>query len=143
RIEPRDVSGTQAGGALWAVDDDPATAWKAAPKEATFRWGGVDREKATALKVFVRPGCQDSQESFAAYARPRHVELSQQVFHYRFHRRMLMPPPMILEPSDVSGEPPAQEKPATVAAELQDVAGWQSIDVPLSAATAGMRSGFV
>jgi len=139
RIQPRDVSGTKADGALWAVDDDPATAWKAGLKDGAFHWGGVDREKATALKVFVRPGCQGSQASFAAYARPHHVELSPRVFRRWFNKRMLLPTP--LEPADVEGEP--ERKSASVSAELQDVAGWQSIDVPLSGATAGMRSGFV
>lgn len=87
RIQPRDVKG-EAAAVLWAVDDDPATAWKAPLKDATLEWWGASRE-GSMLKVFFRSagdGC----------ARPRHVAFST----LPSYARDTDPPPTVLVLAD-------------------------------------------
>jgi hypothetical protein len=132
RVQPREVSGGGEG-VLWAVDDDPATAWKARGKDASLTWTGAWRENATAMKVFVRAGCQDSKESFSAWARPRHVTLDEPLRHSTRRRKLFIPGMF----EEYDGK---DAKESQVVAELKDVPGWQEISVPLDKA---MRAAFV
>lgn len=123
RLQPRQVSATAA---LWAVDDDPATAFKPKLEEAWLTWSGPGAEAAKKLKVFIRAGCQDSQESFAAWARPRHVTLSRIVSRpWKGKKVMPLPRP---EGLDLDGDEP--EEKGVTSVELKDVAGWQEIELP-------------
>jgi hypothetical protein len=129
RIQPREVSAAD-DSALWAVDDDPATAWKAPLEKASLGWSAGAHDESTSMSVFIRAGCQDSLGSFAAWGRPHHIVFSPR--RTRPARRLMAPYPLILELAD--------EKAPEHVAELQDVAGWQRVDVPL---TPALRNGFV
>ncbi|MBS2026585.1 MAG: hypothetical protein JST54_01670 [Deltaproteobacteria bacterium] len=106
---------------LYAADDDPATAWVegvAGPGEGeALSWYGPALKKARAFKVFIRSGYQKSQALFEANARPRKIRLD----------------PLVRTEGAVGpgGRP--------VEVELQNVLGWQKVELPVPASVEGVR----
>ena len=106
---------------LYAADDDAATAWvegvKGPGEGESLSWYGPSLKKARAFKVFIRNGYQKSKALFEANARPRKIRLD----------------PLVRSEGGVGpgGTP--------VEVELENVLGWQKVELPVPSSVEGVR----
>ena len=126
RLQPREMDAITQDHQAWAVtDDDASTAFVFSPakkNELAVKWVGAHVEGLTALHVFIRPGCQQSDAELARYARPKQVTIEVSTAR-RFSTR--------LREEKVGGRELPAPKQVTFA--LADQKGWQEMVVPMPA----------